>query len=46
VEFNPNFYTAWQMLYQATLSTPKEKQRAKLEMIRLDPLNMKLKQLP
>jgi O-antigen ligase len=39
VEFNPNSFTAWQMLYLSTNSTPDEKIRAQKEMIRLDPLN-------
>jgi O-antigen ligase len=45
VEFNPNSFTAWQMLYLATNSTPGEKNRAQQEMIRLDPLNSSWKKL-
>jgi hypothetical protein len=39
VEFNPNSFSAWQMLYLSTNSTPAEKSKAKQEMVRLDPLN-------
>lgn len=45
VEFNPNNFGAWQMLYFASNSTVDEKNKAKLEMIRLDPLNLSLEQL-
>lgn len=45
VEFNPMSFTAWQMLYLSTNSTPDEKIRAQKEMIRLDPLNSSWKKL-
>ncbi len=45
VEFNPDFFEAWRFLYYATNSTPEEKQRAKAEMLRLDPLNPAWKEL-
>ena len=45
VEFNPNSFSAWQMLYLSTNSTPAEKNKAKQEMIRLDPLNLSWKKL-
>lgn len=45
VEFNPNSFSAWQMLYLSTNSTPQEKSKAKQEMLRLDPLNPSWKQL-
>ena len=45
VEYNPDFFTSWQMLYYATNSTTDEKIKAKKEMIRLDPLNQKLREL-
>lgn len=45
VEFNPNSFTAWQMLYLATNSTTEEKSSAIGEMIRLDPLNQSLNEL-
>ena len=45
VEFNPNSFNAWQMLYLSTNSTPEEKDKAKQEMVRLDPLNPSWKKL-
>lgn len=45
VEFNPNSFNAWQMLYLSTNSTPEEKDKAKQEMVRLDPLNPSWKEL-
>jgi O-antigen ligase len=45
VEFNPNSFNAWQMLYLSTNSTPEEKDKAKREMLRLDPLNPSWKKL-
>lgn len=46
VEYNPQSYNAWQMLYYATQSTPEEKARAKKRMLELDPLNQSIKKLP
>jgi hypothetical protein len=45
VEFNPNSFNAWQMLYLATNSSQEEKDKARKEMIRLDPLNPSWKNL-
>ena len=45
VRFNPSNLDGWKMLYYSTKSTPEEKVRAKLEMIRLDPLNPEWKNL-
>ncbi len=45
VEFNPENFTAWQMLYISTNSTRAEKIRAQQNMIRLDPLNSTWKML-
>ena len=45
VKFNPSNLDAWKMLYYSTNSTPQEKSQAKLEMIRLDPLNPEWKKL-
>lgn len=45
VEFNPDYFEAWRMMYYATNSTPKEKATAKSNMIRLDPLNPEWKNL-
>jgi cytochrome c-type biogenesis protein CcmH/NrfG len=46
VRFNPSHLDAWRMLYYATKSNPDEKTKARLEMIRLDPLNPEWKKLP
>ncbi len=45
VDFNPNSFNAWQMLYLSTNSTPEEKDKARQEMVRLDPLNPSWKKL-
>ncbi len=45
IEFNPNSFNAWQLLYLATNSTPEEKNKAKKEMVRLDPMNPSWKKL-
>jgi hypothetical protein len=45
VEFNPNSFNAWQMLYLSTNATPEEKQKARQKMVRLDPLNTSWKKL-
>jgi O-antigen ligase len=45
VQFNPQSYNAWQMLYYATNSTMSEKNRAKSQMMRLDPLNPNIQEL-
>jgi hypothetical protein len=45
VEYNPSYFDAWRFLYYATNSTPEEKKNAKLQMIRLDPLNPAWKEL-
>jgi O-antigen ligase len=45
VVFNPNYFDAWKTLYYATRSSPAEKSQARLEMIRLDPLNPEWKKL-
>lgn len=46
VNFNPQSFNAWQMLYYASNSTQREKNLAKSKMIQLDPLNNKWKELP
>lgn len=46
VEFNPQNFDAWKILYAVSKSTPEEKARAKIKMIELDPLNKKLSELP
>ncbi len=45
VRFNPEFLDAWKMLYYATNATQQEKNTAKSQLIRLDPLNPAWKQL-
>jgi O-antigen ligase len=45
IEFNPNNFGAWKMLYFSTKSTVGEKKEAKMQMMRLDPLNPSLEQL-
>jgi hypothetical protein len=45
VNFNPENFDAWKVLYYSTKSTAKEKAKAKAEMIRLDPLNNAWKEI-
>jgi len=46
VKFNPDFTDAWKLLYYVTGATSAEKQTAKEQLIRLDPLNNAWKELP
>jgi O-antigen ligase len=46
VKFNPMAFDAWKALYYSTNATPDEKSKAKEQMIKLDPLNAALKDLP
>jgi O-antigen ligase len=46
VVYNPNYFDGWRALYAITNSTPSDKQAAKENMIRLDPLNTEWKNLP
>ena len=46
IEFNPNNFDAWRLLYSLANSTVEEKAQAKQKMIELDPLNKELKKLP
>jgi hypothetical protein len=46
VDFNPDFTDAWKLLYYVTGATSAEKQTAKEQLIRLDPLNNAWKELP
>jgi hypothetical protein len=39
IEFNPNYFDAWRILYSLGNATPEEKARALANMKRLDPLN-------
>ena len=46
VEYNPDYFDGWRALYAVTNSTAADKQSAKENMIRLDPLNNEWKNLP
>jgi O-antigen ligase len=46
VTYNPDFTDAWKMLYYIPIATEAEKKLAKENLIRLDPLNPKWKELP
>ena len=46
VKFNPKAFDAWKALYYSTNATAEEKSMAKEQMIKLDPLNVVLKELP
>jgi len=39
VEFNPNYFDAWKILYYVSKSTPEDKKMALANLKRLDPLN-------
>jgi hypothetical protein len=44
--FNPDYLDAWKMLYYSSAGTPEEKETAKTNMIKLDPLNDAWRNLP
>jgi O-antigen ligase len=46
VDYNPDFTDAWKMLYYIPIVTEAEKELAKENLIRLDPLNPMWKELP
>ena len=46
VSYNPDFTDAWKMLYYIPTASEAEKKLAKENLIRLDPLNPKWKELP
>lgn len=46
VEYNPENFDSWRVLYFLKNSTPEDKIEAKKNMIRLDPLNEEWKKLP
>ena len=46
VNFNPSSFEVWRQLYSIKASTPQERELAKRNMIRLDPLNEEWKKLP
>jgi tetratricopeptide (TPR) repeat protein len=39
VEFNPDYFDAWKILYYVSKSTPEDKKNALANLKRLDPLN-------
>jgi O-antigen ligase len=45
VKFNPNYFDAWRVLYNIPNTSESDKQLAKKNMIRLDPLNVEWKKL-
>ena len=46
VEFNPEFFDAWKMLYYIQKSTPEEKELAKKNLLRIDPMNKTIFDVP
>jgi hypothetical protein len=46
VEFNPDFFDAWKMLYYIQKSTPEDREVAKANLQRLDPLNAQIFDVP
>jgi hypothetical protein len=46
VEFNPNYFDAWKILYYISKSTPDDKELALTNLKRLDPLNPDVLALP
>jgi hypothetical protein len=46
VEFNPDFFDAWKMLYYIQKSSPEERELAKKNLLRIDPLNKNIFDVP
>ena len=46
VEFNPDFFDAWKMLYYIQKSTPEERELAKKNLLRIDPMNKNIFDVP
>jgi uncharacterized membrane protein YciS (DUF1049 family) len=46
VEFNPDFFDAWKMLYYIQKSSPEERVLAKANLLRLDPMNKNIFDVP
>jgi len=46
VEFNPDFFDAWKMLYYIQKSTPEEREFAKKNLLRIDPMNKNIFDVP
>ena len=46
VEFNPEFFDAWKMLYYIQKSTPEDRELAKKNLLRIDPMNKNIFDVP
>jgi hypothetical protein len=46
VEFNPDFFDSWKMLYYIQKSTPEERELAKKNLLRIDPMNKNIFDVP
>ena len=46
VEYNPKAFDLWKLMYFIDGALPEDKARAKIEMVKLDPLNPRWKDLP
>ncbi len=46
VEFNPDFFDAWKMLYYIQKSSPEERELAKQNLLRIDPMNKSIFDVP
>jgi hypothetical protein len=46
VEFNPDSFDAWKMLYYIQKSTPEERELAKKNLLRIDPMNKNIFDVP
>ena len=46
VEFNPEFFDAWKMLYYIQKSSPEERELAKKNLLRIDPMNKNIFDVP
>ncbi len=46
VEFNPDFFDAWKLLYYIQKSTPEDRELAKKNLLRIDPMNKNIFDVP
>jgi hypothetical protein len=46
VKFNPEFFDAWKILYYIQKSTPEERELAKKNLLRIDPMNKNIFDVP
>ena len=46
VEFNPDSFDAWKMLYYIQKSTPEERELAKKNLLRIDPMDKNIFDVP